>query len=160
MLVPQAIQDGFVAATNAVCGTKMNLLDQPAPIGSFTDPEYAQVGLTETRAREKYDVVAACIDFNSTTRTIIDGRTAGFCKLIADRSSRKILGCHVVGERAVEITQIAAVAMAGQMRVDDLAQVPLSFPTYAGVLGRVAAMVTRQLNLNLDWHGNSAVGVL
>jgi hypothetical protein len=33
------------------------------------------------------------------------------------------------------------------MCVDDLAQVPLSFPTYAGVLGRVAAMVTRQLNV-------------
>jgi pyruvate/2-oxoglutarate dehydrogenase complex dihydrolipoamide dehydrogenase (E3) component len=52
----------------------------------------------------------------------------GSVKLIADRTSRKILGCHVVGERAVEITQLAAVAMAGNMRVDDLAQVPLSFP--------------------------------
>jgi dihydrolipoamide dehydrogenase len=158
MLVPQAIQDGFVAATNAVRGAEMKLLDQPAPIGSFTDPEYAQVGLTETKAREKHDIATAHVDFKSTTRTIIDGRTTGFCKLIADRTTRKILGCHVVGERAVEITQLAAVAMAGNMRVDDLAQVPLSFPTYAGVLGRVAAMVTRQLNLNLDWQGNRAEG--
>jgi dihydrolipoamide dehydrogenase len=76
--------------------------------------------------------------------------------VIADPTTRKILGCHVVGERAVEITQLAAVAMAGNMCVDDLAQVPLSFPTYAGVLGRVAAMVTRQLNVNLDWQGNRA----
>ena len=85
MLVPQAIQDGFVAATNAVKGPAMTLLDQPAPIGSFTDPEYAQVGLTETKAREKYDIVTARVEFKSTTRTIIDGRTTGFCKLIADR---------------------------------------------------------------------------
>jgi len=56
----------------------------------------------------------------------------------------------LVGERAVEITQVAAVAMWGGMRVDDLAQVPLSFPTYAGVLGRVAANATRQLNLNVS----------
>jgi pyruvate/2-oxoglutarate dehydrogenase complex dihydrolipoamide dehydrogenase (E3) component len=159
MLVPQAIQDGFVAATNAVRGSEMKLLDQPAPIGSFTDPEYAQVGLTETKAREQHDIASARVNFKSTTRTIIDGRTTGFCKLIADRATRKILGCHVVGERAVEITQLAAVAMAGNMRVDDLAQVPLSFPTYAGVLGRVAAMVTRQLNLDLDWQGNLAEGV-
>jgi dihydrolipoamide dehydrogenase len=158
MLVPQAIQDGFVAATNAVRGSEMKLSDQPAPIGSFTDPEYAQVGLTEIKAREKHDIVSARVDFNSTTRTIIDGRTTGFCKLIVDRTTRNILGCHVVGERAVEITQLAAVAMSGKMRVDDLAQVPLSFPTYAGVLGRVAAMVTRQLNLNLDWQGNRAEG--
>ena len=44
------------------------------------------------------------------------------------------------------------------MRVDDLAQVPLSFPTYAGVLGRVAGKLTRQLNLNLNWQGNNAEG--
>jgi len=150
MLVPQAIQDGFVAATNAVCGPKMKLPDQAAPIGSFTDPEYAQVGLTEGKARETHDVVTAIINFNSTTRTIIDGRTDGFCKLIVDRETRQLLGCHVVGERAVEITQVAAVALQGNMRVDELARVPLSFPTYAGVLGRVAATVSRQLNLNVN----------
>ena len=158
MLVPQAIQDGFVAATNAIRESAMRVPDQPAPIGSFTDPEYAQVGLTERKARERHDIVTARLDLKTTTRTIIDGRTTGFCKLIAERTTRKILGCHVVGERAVEITQLAAVAMAGNMGVDDLAQVPLSFPTYGGVLGRVAAMVTRQLNLNLDWQGNRADG--
>lgn len=150
MLVPQAIQDGFVAATNAVRGPTVKLPDQAAPIGSFTDPEYAQVGLTETKARETHDILTAIINFNSTTRTIIDGRTDGFCKLIVDRETRQILGCHVVGERAVEITQVAAVAMSGKMLVDELARVPLSFPTYAGVLGRVAATVSRQLNLNVN----------
>ena len=154
MLVPQAIQDGFVAATNAVRGATMKLPNKAAPIGSFTDPEYAQVGLTEAKARESHDIVTAIVRFNSTTRTIIDGRTNGFCKLIADCRTRQILGCHVVGERAVEIAQVAAVAMAGNMRVDDLAQVPLSFPTYAGVLGRVAANATRQLNLKVTWQGN------
>jgi len=150
MLVPQAIQDGFVAATNAVRGLTMKLPDQAAPIGSFTDPEYAQVGLTEAKARETHDIVTALIHFNSTTRTIIDGRTNGFCKLIVDRETRQILGCHVVGERAVEITQVAAVAMSGNMHVDELARIPLSFPTYAGVLGRVAATVSRKLNLNVN----------
>lgn len=154
MLVPQAIQEGFVAATNAVRGATMKELDAPAPIGSFTDPEYAQVGLTEKQARATGEVVVAKICFDSTTRTIIDGRTNGFCKLIVDSKTRQILGCHVVGERAVEITQIAAVCMAARMRVDDLAQVPLSFPTYAGVLGRVAAQATRRLNLKLDWQAS------
>jgi pyruvate/2-oxoglutarate dehydrogenase complex dihydrolipoamide dehydrogenase (E3) component len=152
LLVPQAIQDGFVAATNAVRGATMTLGDQVSPIGSFTDPEYAQVGLTEANARETHDVVTAVVRFDSTTRTIIDGRTAGFCKLIADRATYKILGCHVVGERAVEITQVAAIAIATGMRVDELAQVPLSFPTYAGILGRVAASAARQLNLKVSWQ--------
>jgi dihydrolipoamide dehydrogenase len=156
MLVPQAIQDGFVAATNAVRGATMTLGDQVSPIGSFTDPEYAQVGLTEAKAREIHDVVTAVVRFDSTTRTIIDGRTIGFCKLVVDRATYKILGCHVVGERAVEITQVAAIAIAGGMRVDDLAQVPLSFPTYAGILGRVAASAARQLNLKVIWQAHQA----
>ena len=154
MLVPQAIQQGFVAATNAVHGATMKELDAPAPIGSFTDPEYAQVGLTETQARANGEVVVARIGFDSTTRTIIDGRTKGFCKLIVDSQTHQILGCHVVGERAVEITQVAAVCMAARMRVDHLAQVPLSFPTYAGVLGIVAAQASRKLNLNVDWQAS------
>ncbi|HEX5875478.1 MAG TPA: FAD-dependent oxidoreductase, partial [Pyrinomonadaceae bacterium] len=149
MLAPQAIHDGFIAGTNAVKGLTMEVPPRVAPIGSFTDPEYAQVGLTEAQARAGHDVVLAKINFDSTTRTIIDGRTDGFCKLIVERRKREILGCHVVGERAVEIAQVAAVAMAGGMRVDEFAQVPLSFPTYAGVLSRVAANATRQLNLSV-----------
>ena len=41
--------------------------------------------------------------------------------------------------------------MATRMRVDDLARVPLSYPTYAGTLARVAAMAARQIGLNLGW---------
>lgn len=158
MLVPPAIQDAFIAATNAVQKATIRRTDQINPIGSFTDPEYAQVGLTEAKAREKHDVATATVHFNSTTRTIIDGRTFGFCKLIVDRATSRILGCHVVGERAVEITQVAAIAIASEMRVDDLARVPLSFPTYAGILGRVAASAARQLNLQVNWTTNQAEG--
>ena len=154
LLVPQAVQDGFVAATNAVRGATMTLGNQVSPIGSFTDPEYAQVGLTEAKARETHDVVTAVVRFDSTTRTIIDGQTNGFCKLIADRATYKILGCHVVGERAVEIIQVAAIAIAAGMKVDDLAHVPLSWPTYTGILGRVAASAARELNLKVDWQAH------
>ena len=139
LLVPPALQEGFVAATNAVAGAAVTIADTVNPTGSFTDPEYAQVGLTEAKAREAHDIVTAVLRFDSTTRTIIDGRTRGFCKLIAHRATGKLLGCHVVGERAVEIVQLAAIVIATGMRVSDLARVPLSFPTYAGILGRVAA---------------------
>ena len=87
---------------------------------------------------------------------VVNDRDRRGATLIVDSRTRQILGCHAVGERAVELTQVAAVAMAGGMRVDDLAQVPLSFPTYAGVLGRVAAQATRRLNLKLDWQGGGS----
>jgi pyruvate/2-oxoglutarate dehydrogenase complex dihydrolipoamide dehydrogenase (E3) component len=145
MLVPQGVHDGFVAATNAVKGPTMTIGDQVSPIGSFTEPEYAQVGITEAKAREAHDVVVSIVRFDETARTIIDGRTTGFCKLIADRSSGKILGCHVVGERAVEIAQVVAIAMAGGLRVDVMARIPLSFPTYAGILARAAYRAAQQI---------------
>ncbi len=157
MLVPHAIQDGFVAATNAVRGAPMVTIGELiSPIGSFTDPEYAQVGLTEGRAREQCDVATAVVRFDATTRTIIDGRKTGFCKLVVDRKTFRMLGCHVVGERAVEITQVAAIAIAAGMRVDELARIPLSFPTYAGILARLAASAARQLNLEVSWQAHRA----
>ena len=99
-------------------------------------PIYAQVGPTETRARQDHDVVVTTAPFATTARPIIDGRTDGFCKIIVDRNSHRILGCHIVGERAVELAQVAAVAIAAEMTVEQLARLPLSFPTYTNVLGR------------------------
>jgi dihydrolipoamide dehydrogenase len=156
MLVPQAIRDGFVAATNAVRGPSMTIGDPASPIGSFTDPEYAQVGLTEAKARETNDIETVVMRFDSTTRTIIDGRKIGFCKMIVDRKTYRLLGCHVVGERAVEIAQLASIAITASMRVDDLANIPLSYPTYAGTLARVAASAARKLNLKGNWEAHHA----
>jgi pyruvate/2-oxoglutarate dehydrogenase complex dihydrolipoamide dehydrogenase (E3) component len=146
MLAPQAVQDGFAAAINAVLGETTTLGEQVSPTGGFTDPEYAQVGLTEARARDAHDVVVAMVRFDETARTIIDGETTGFCKLIADRTTGTILGCHVVGERAVEIVQVVAIAIAAGLLVDDLTKVPLSFPTYTGILARAAFRASQQIH--------------
>lgn len=53
--------------------------------------------------------------------------------------------------------QVTAVAMAAGMRVDELARVVLSFPTYAGILSRVAVSAAHQLNMTLGWQAHQAV---
>ena len=145
MVVHEAVREGYIAATSAVVGRTTTLPATVSPLGSFTDPEYASVGLTETKAREANDVVVVTERFETLPRPIIDGRPTGFCKLIADCDSHTILGCHIVGERAVELVQLAAVAMAGDMKAEEFALVPFSFPTYANVLGRAAIRAARQL---------------
>lgn len=150
MLAPQALHDGWIAATNAVEGDRLTVLDGVRPIGGFTEPEYASVGLTEAAARKTHDVIVARVRFGETTRTIIDGRTDGFCKLLVDRNTQTILGCHVVGERAVEIVQVAAIAMASEMRIGALARIPLSFPTYTGIIGRAAARALEQVGPGVE----------
>jgi dihydrolipoamide dehydrogenase len=155
MLATQALHEGFMAATNAALGSNEPYVSTVNPVGSFTDPEYGQVGLTEAQARQSYDVLSTVARFESVARAIIDGRTAGLCKLVVDRKTSRIVGCHIVGERAVDIAQIAAMAMAGGMRVDDLLRMPISFPTYAGILTRAAADAVRELKLpiRVGWGG-------
>src|SRR2546430_13258604 len=51
-------------------------------------------------------------------RPIIDGRPTGFCKLIVDREVHTIVGCHIVGERADELAQLAAIAMASRTTIE------------------------------------------
>jgi dihydrolipoamide dehydrogenase len=146
VLVPPAVLDGHVAATNAVLGNRLVSEHGLVPMGGFTEPEYARVGLTEAAARSSHDVAVGLIGFDETTRTIIDGRTDGFVKMIADRATGHLLGCHVVGDRAADIVQAAAIAMAGGIGVRELARMPLAFPTYVGVLSRAAYRAARAID--------------
>lgn len=145
MVVHEAAREAFLAASYAVTGSTEGLPAEVSPVGSFTDPEYASVGLTEEAARKRDEIVVGMQRFDALPRSIIDGRTTGFCKLVADRHRHMIVGCHVVGERAVELAQLAAVAMAAGMTVEQLALVPFSFPTYANALGRAAVRAVHQL---------------
>ncbi len=150
MLVPTAYRSGYYAASNAVQGARFPVQPELVPFGSFTDPEYAQIGLTEAAARASHDVVVARVEHAAFSRSIIDGRKRGFCKLIADRDTRAILGCHVVGERAVDTVQLVTAGMAAGLTVDRLADLPLSFPTYGAVVGWAAYDIVRQLGLDRD----------
>ena len=84
--------------------------------------------------------------YAETTR-IIDGRISGFRKLVIDRSTRRLLGCHIVGERVVEVAQMAAIAMTAEVTVDAVVRIPLSFPTYANVFGRAALRAVPKLGI-------------
>ena len=61
---------------------------------------------------------------------MIDGHAEGFCKLIVERRHRYLLGAHVLGEYSAEVIQVAAVAMAANLRVEQLAELQLAFPTF------------------------------
>jgi dihydrolipoamide dehydrogenase len=153
MLASEAIRDGFIAATNAVHGAQLPATDHLIPAGSFTDPEYASVGLTERKARETRNVITAVSYYRASVRAMIDGQSTGLCKLIVDQDTSEILGCHVVGEQATNVVQVASIALAaGMRRVDDLARAAVSFPTYAEILIATAVRAAKKLNLEIGWR--------
>jgi pyruvate/2-oxoglutarate dehydrogenase complex dihydrolipoamide dehydrogenase (E3) component len=148
MLVQSATYEGNLAAEQTVLGGEHSYRHKIVPHGGFTDPEYASVGLTESRARsEGYDCAVAVVPYAELDRGVIDGRTEGFCKLVVDRPTRHVLGAHIVGEQAVEFVQIAATAMRAGMPVEQLADVEFAYPTFTAILGLAARRILRELGL-------------
>jgi pyruvate/2-oxoglutarate dehydrogenase complex dihydrolipoamide dehydrogenase (E3) component len=78
-----------------------------------------QAGQAAPREKGK-DVVIAGVQFDSTTRPVIDGHKLGFRRLIADDTS---------SASAVDIAEVAAITIAAGMRVEELARIPLAYPT-------------------------------
>jgi pyruvate/2-oxoglutarate dehydrogenase complex dihydrolipoamide dehydrogenase (E3) component len=148
MLVSGATHEGHVAAVNAVTdGETKKVSHALLPTGSFTDPEYGAIGLREQQCRDAgIDYETSIVWCEDLTRAIIDDRTAGFCKLIADRRTHKFLGAHIVGERAVETVQLMATIMAGGLTVEQAADLELAFPTYSAII----LMAARDLKYKLD----------
>jgi pyruvate/2-oxoglutarate dehydrogenase complex dihydrolipoamide dehydrogenase (E3) component len=158
MLVQSANYEGALAAENAVLGEDRGYRHAIVPHGGFTDPEYGSVGLTEIQARDEFgdgDCAVAVAPYSDLDRGIIDGHPDGACKLIVSRSSRRVLGAHIVGEQAVEVVQLAATAMGAGMRIEQLANLELAYPTFTAIIGLAARQLVRELDLipiSPMWH--------
>ncbi len=147
MLVQSARYEGHIAAENAVLGPYRRFTHEIVPSGSFTDPEYASVGLTEAQARQQYDCAVAVVQYDDLLRPVADNHPEGFCKLIVERRHRYILGAHVIGEYSVEIIQMVAACMASGMRVEQVAELQLAYPTFTEAVGMAAQKLVRELGL-------------
>ncbi len=156
-LVQFARAEGRIAARNAIAACNAADGEAPqatvsyrvVPSGSFTDPEYGQVGLTEPAAAAApgHDIVTATAEYHQLLRPVADGRPDGFCKLIADRRDHTILGGHVLGEYSAEIIQVIATAMTAGLTVEQVATIPFAFPTVTEAVGLAAQMICRKLGI-------------
>jgi pyruvate/2-oxoglutarate dehydrogenase complex dihydrolipoamide dehydrogenase (E3) component len=158
MLVQSATIEGRIAAENALAAEPRPLQHAIVAHGGFTDPEYGSVGLTEAAARAAGEVVVGNVPYSHLDRAVIDRRTVGFCKLVADPASHQLLGAHVVGEQAVEVVQIAAAAMAGGMSVDRLAEVEFAYPTFTAIVGLAARQIVHAVRLGEAAQAWEAMG--
>jgi pyruvate/2-oxoglutarate dehydrogenase complex dihydrolipoamide dehydrogenase (E3) component len=145
MLVQGANFEAEVAAENAVRGATIEFDRHSLPSGGFTDPDHAGVGLTEAQAQDSaLDCVVAVARYSDLERAIIDSRTAGFLKLIADPTGR-IVGANGAGENAVEVMQAVATAMAAGATAATLASVRFAYPTYTAIIGEAARKLLGKL---------------
>lgn len=145
MLVQSAGYQARIAVENVLLSYTQPARERLVPHGGFTDPEYGGVGLTEAEAQRHHDVVTATVPYAALDRAVIDDRKTGFCKLIVDRRTDRVLGAHVVGEHAVEIVSMVSAGMAGELHVRQLADLELAYPTFVAIVGLAARQVAREV---------------
>ena len=111
-LTPVAIREGHAFADTVFGGKSIKVDHTNVPTAVFSDPEIGAVGLTEAQARAqlaKTDVYKAM--FRPLKATLSGRDTTVLIKLIVDGSSDCVVGCHIVGEGAAEMVQVAAIAV-------------------------------------------------
>jgi len=100
------------------------------PFGIYTIPEIAMVGETEEALTKKgvaYE--SGCAYFHEVARGQIIGDVHGMLKLLFDRKTRRILGVHIVGERASELVHIGQAVMSYGGPIDYFKDAVFNYPT-------------------------------
>ncbi len=119
------------------------------PWATFTDPEVAQVGLTEAQARARYaDAQVTRLPMTRADRAMTEGQSHGFMKIV-HRASGKLLGATIVGHNAGEmLNPWVRVAQKGG-RVWDVALAMNVYPT----LGTGSVILATQQVAQQMQHG-------
>ena len=111
-LTPVAVREG-AAFADTVFGGRPTAVDHTnVPTAVFSEPEVGAVGLTEAEARARLaqtDIYRAM--FKPLKATLSGRDTTVLVKLVVDGHTGCVVGCHIVGEGAAEMIQVAAIAV-------------------------------------------------
>ena len=109
------------------------------PWVTYTDPELAQVGLTEAQAREKFGdgVRATRWSLHENDRAQTERDTEGFVKVVSDRRGR-IVGASIVGAGAGDLLQPWCLAIARGLKMRDVTGMVVPYPTRGEINKRAA----------------------
>lgn len=125
----------------ALLGHKINLGVIPSAV--FCRPECAMAGLTEEQARSReIDIMVGQSTFRSNGKAIAMGEPDGMVKVIAERSSGKLLGCHICGAHAADLIAEPALAIAHGLTAADLLATVHTHPTLGEVIPRALSALT------------------
>ena len=97
----------------------------------FTQPEIGTVGMGEEEAREKGDIEVYAATFRPMMHILAGKDEKMLMKLIVSKSSRTVLGCHIVGHGAGEMIQLAGIAVKMGATKEDFDRTVAVHPTAA-----------------------------
>ena len=143
-----AAHEGRVAGLNAA-GKRAKIDERVAPWVTYTDPEVARVGLTESEARERHGgVEVVSYPMSNVDRARIAERAVGFAKLVTARrrilgraGGGELVGAQIVGPQAGELIQECALAMQTRCFAGRLNQTIHPYPATTLAVQQAAAQL-------------------
>lgn len=128
-LAHRASKQGIVAA-EVIAGLPSASDFRAMPGAIFTDPEVATVGVTEDQAKAQgLEVVVGKVPFGAVGKSIAMNAPDGFVKLLFDKTTKSLVGAHIVGAGASELISELALALELGATAEDIALTVHPHPT-------------------------------
>jgi NAD(P) transhydrogenase len=129
-LASTSMEQARVAVCHAFGFTYKRQVSHVQPFGIYTIPEVSCVGYSEEAAAEKkIPFVVGRSFYRDNARGKIIGDKDGVIKLVVDRETKKLLGCHCIGERASELVHLGQVVMLASGTIDTFIEMVFNYPT-------------------------------
>lgn len=140
MLAHKASAEGILAAELIAGIEREPLTMEKIPRATYTKPEVASVGLTESQAKEQCgeEVKSGRFPFGASGKAVSIGDSLGFVKLIACGDEGRLVGAHAIGPNAAELIAVALTAINLEATAEGFARVVHAHPTLSEVWGEAA----------------------
>ena len=127
-----------IVIRSALFGLPAKASNAHIPWATYTDPEMAQVGLTEAQAREKHGAAVEVLrfDFAENDRARAELNTTGMIKVMVVKG--RPVGASIVGAQAGELIQIWALVIANKLKIGAVAAMVSPYPTMGEINKRAA----------------------
>lgn len=144
MLAHTASAQGEVAAENAL-GFEAIYDEKTNPSCVYTNPEFAGVGMTEERAKEKkIDYIVGKFPLVANGKSKIMGCSDGMIKILVEPKYKEVIGVHMVGPRATDLITEGALAIRLEATVDELISTIHAHPTVGEAVHEAALAVEKR----------------
>ncbi len=135
-----------IAVENALNGDSRRYDATAMPSVVFTDPQVASVGLTEAAARAAgYDLRTSILPLDYVPRALAARDTRGLIKLVAEATSGKLLGAHILAPEGADSIQTAGLAIKCGLTVEQLAETIFPYLTTVEGLKLAAQTFTKDV---------------
>jgi mercuric reductase len=142
-----AAREGNTAARNALEDARLTVDVRSLPRVIFTSPTFAAAGLTDQQANQRgIECECRVLPMSAVPRALVNRDTRGFVKIVADRSSGRIVGASVVADGAGDVIQAAIYAIQFGLTTDQVADTWAPYLTFAEAFKLAAQTFTRDVS--------------